>query len=206
MHQTNEEVLNSRLPLSRDLAVELCALIAQVRLSRFPVHLARLACTMQCRCVCCVQMEFGDFRSPNDAASQPQSQPQQVARQGDALAAGRCPPSSRNSSRVATPTSVPHKCGEWLSHDSYSRVEFTDFVAMCCRTLEERLVERWKALSGRNASECARVYLNVCRRWPLFGRQALQRTGPSNLFTVYTNSYYAWKSVRVRLSSRSYCR
>ena len=33
VHQTNEEVVNSRLPLSRDLAVELCALIAQVGIS-----------------------------------------------------------------------------------------------------------------------------------------------------------------------------
>ena len=88
---------------------------------------------------------------------------------------------------------------------NFSRVELTDCV-LCCRALEERLVERWKGLSGRNASECARVYLNVCRRWPLFGAKLFnaQVSLQSSLYMyiLARNRLEACNSVRVRLSCR----
>jgi hypothetical protein len=37
------------------------------------------------------------------------------------------------------------------------------------RQVSAQLTEKWAALRGRQPADCARIYLNVCRRWPFFG-------------------------------------
>ena len=37
------------------------------------------------------------------------------------------------------------------------------------RNIVIQVAEKWTALRSRLPSDCARIYLNVCRRWPFFG-------------------------------------
>lgn len=42
------------------------------------------------------------------------------------------------------------------------------------RQLLQRLSARWASLRGRSSSECARIYLTVARKWPLFGAKLFE--------------------------------
>ncbi|XP_034239350.1 uncharacterized protein CG43867 isoform X3 [Thrips palmi] len=113
-YQINQQVVQGRFPLNRELALELASLMAQI--------------------------DVGEFNPDKGRGS-----------------------GGNNAHHVlqALDKFYPYRYRDGLTQDGL-------------KDLQDRLIEKWTTLKGRNTTDCVRIYLTCTRKWPYFGAGLFQ--------------------------------
>lgn len=161
--QTNQAVVTGRFPLTRELALELAALMGQVKaiLNGMPVPFSSILYLSQFNLVklfvswihilsfVLLQIDTGDYKSDKGRGS---GGPQSVA--------------------LIMEKYYPVRYRENLSTEEY-------------KSLCDGLAEKWSFLKGKTIHDCVRIYLTCTRKWPFFGATLFTVTVRSLLKNYY---------------------
>lgn len=160
-YQVNQQVVQGKFPLNRELAFELASLMAQI--------------------------DFGEYNHDKGRGSGPGNPHHLVLQALDKFYPVRYRTNiTADQLRFDRLTELQSqsKIRHFPNNIYYDHVFF-------CRELQEKLQEKWIALRGRSVVDCVRIYLTCTRKWPFFGAtlyQAKVRRSSKLLFSLNSNS------------------
>lgn len=162
-YQVNKQIVSGRFPLSRDLALELAALMAQ--------------------------LDMGDcFSLTNkNTTLQPTQQQQQQQQSSPNMNGTLSPPTTTQTPSVLqnsyTLNALNSVHGILTAHSNQALNAIDKFYPYRYRDqlsqdglaeLQTKLLAKWRALKGRTQLDCVRIYLTCTRKWPFFGATLFQ--------------------------------
>uniref|UniRef100_A0A1Y1LP69 PH domain-containing protein n=1 Tax=Photinus pyralis TaxID=7054 RepID=A0A1Y1LP69_PHOPY len=179
-YQINKQIVAGRFPLSKELALELAALMVQLDTgdcsfgshkntsinNTLNLHTAQSA---HAQPTSTHLQSLSAHQSPNSTLN------------GSSLH-GTLSPSNllQNSSTLTALNSVHHiltaHSNQALSAiDKFYPYRYRDQLSQeALADLQAKLLEKWRALKGRTQLDCVRIYLTCTRKWPFFGATLFQ--------------------------------
>lgn len=154
-YQTNGQIVLGRFPLSRELALELASLMAQI--------------------------DIGDYaaassRAPAAAAAAAAAAAHSgAASTTSTLASGMSGAAATASSSLSSSAASGCNAIALQALDRFYPYRYRDAMAIeQLKDLQEMLVAKWALLKTRSTLDCVRIYLTCCRKWPYFGSALFQ--------------------------------
>lgn len=145
-YQVNRQIVSGRFPLSRELALELAALMAQLDMGDCGTLPPTKASTLG--------NNQGSNRSPktNGASPTPLHSSTNTLNniQGHS-----------NLALNAIDKFYPYRYRDQLNQEGLAE-------------LQVKLMDKWRGLRGRTQLDCVRIYLTCTRKWPFFGATLFQ--------------------------------
>lgn len=146
-YQINKQIVSGRFPLSRDLALELASLMAQLDMGDCSLANKNVSTQVQT-----------PKSQANGTLSPPVSQNNTLTAlnnvQGILTA-------HSNQALNAIDKFYPYRYRDQLNQDGLAE-------------LQAKLLAKWRALKGRTQLDCVRIYLTCTRKWPFFGATLFQ--------------------------------
>ncbi|XP_066150392.1 uncharacterized protein CG43867 isoform X4 [Euwallacea fornicatus] len=161
-YQINKQIVAGRFPLSRDLALELAALMAQLDVGDCSLGSAKAASANN---TLNAQATTSTVKSTPKAAVNGTFSPPANLHTSSTLSAlnnvhGILTAHS-NQALNAIDKFYPYRYRDQLSPDGLAE-------------LQAKLLAKWRALKGRTQLDCVRIYLTCTRKWPYFGATLFQ--------------------------------
>ncbi|XP_048526444.1 uncharacterized protein CG43867 isoform X5 [Dendroctonus ponderosae] len=160
-YQVNKQVVAGRFPLSRELALELASLMAQLDTGDCPLGSGKA-------------VSAGNTLTSQATVANIKSSPKSVVN------GAFSPPSLQNSSTLSALNNVH---GILTAHSNQALNAIDKFYPYRYRDqlnqeglseLQAKLLAKWRALKGRTQLDCVRIYLTCTRKWPFFGATLFQ--------------------------------
>lgn len=173
-YQINKQIVSGRFPLSRELALELAALMAQLDVGDCSFSKNGSLATTQS--VHCTLSSSSVHQSPSSTSK--------LTKPGTLS-----PPTTTNT--VQTSNTLNNVQSILAAHSNQALSAIDKFYPYRYRDqlsqdglveLQNKLLEKWRGLKGRTQLDCVRIYLTCTRKWPYFG---------ATLFQVCNNANFA---------------
>ncbi|XP_068907075.1 uncharacterized protein CG43867 isoform X3 [Tenebrio molitor] len=160
-YQVNKQIVSGRFPLSRELALELAALMAQLDMGD---------CT------------FGSHKntSVNNTLSNQGTSNRHQSPKSTTNGTLSPPTAIQNSNTLSALNNVhgiltAHSNQALNAIDKFYPYRYRDQLTQEGLTeLQAKLLEKWRSLKGRTQLDCVRIYLTCTRKWPFFGATLFQ--------------------------------
>lgn len=159
-YQVNKQIVSGRFPLTREFALVLASLMAQLDMGDCPLIANKTS---------------ANTTLGNQAASNLHQSPKSAAN------GSLSPPSSLQNSNTLNALNNVH--GILTAHSNQALNAVDKFYPYRYRDqlnqeglaeLQAKLLAKWRSLKGRTQSDCVRIYLNCTRKWPFFGATLFQ--------------------------------
>ncbi|XP_050294781.1 uncharacterized protein CG43867 isoform X3 [Anthonomus grandis grandis] len=161
-YQINKQIVQGRFPLSRELALELAALMAQLDIGDCPLGSSKPS-------------SAGNTLNTHATTSSVKQSPKSN------LNGTFSPPSALQNSSTLSALNNVH--GILMAHSNQALNAIDKFYPYRYRDqltqeglaeLQAKLLAKWRALKGRTQLDCVRIYLTCTRKWPYFGATLFQ--------------------------------
>lgn len=172
-YQVNKQIVAGRFPLSRELALELASLMAQLdmgdcsfqkntNLTNTLSHIQSVNSTLSGQGTSNVQTCKNTLNGQTGPGT---LSPQNTVQSSNTLNAlnnvHNILTAQSNQALSAIDKFYPYRYRDQLSQDGLSE-------------LQSKLLDKWRSLKGRTQLDCVRIYLTCTRKWPYFGATLFQ--------------------------------
>ena len=160
-YQVNKQIVSGRFPLSRELALELAALMAQLDMGdcSFGSHKNTSVNNTLSN-----QGTYNKHQSPKSTTNGTLSPPTAIQNSNTLSALNNVHgilTAHSNQALNAIDKFYPYRYRDQLTQDGLTE-------------LQGKLLEKWRGLKGRTQLDCVRIYLTCTRKWPFFGATLFQ--------------------------------
>lgn len=173
-YQINKQIVSGRFPLSKELALELAALMVQLDIGDFSHKSSSLNNTLNPNQTHTSNVHLSNTNSHQTLNIQPSPNTSNMQ--------GTLSPNNvvQNSNTLSTLNSVHHIL---TSHSNVVLSAIDKFYPYRYRDqlnqeglsdLQAKLLDKWRSLKGRTQLDCVRIYLTCTRKWPYFGAMLFQ--------------------------------
>ena len=179
-YQVNKQIVAGRFPLSRELALELAALMAQLDMG--DCSLSKHTSTTN---TLNSQNHQGSSLLKHSASAHQSPNGGAMNGQEGTLSP---PPTVQTSSTLNALNNVhsilvAHSNQALSAIDKFYPYRYRDQLTQDGLTeLQAKLLEKWRGLKGRTQLDCVRIYLTCTRKWPFFGATLFQVGTKFNIF------------------------
>ncbi|XP_045478939.1 uncharacterized protein CG43867 isoform X4 [Harmonia axyridis] len=157
-YQVNKQIVAGRFPLSRELALELAALMAQLDLGE---------CALGTK-----QMATNISQSHPGTTSNKHQSPKSI--RGTFSPQNTCSNTLNALSNVQSILAA-HSNQALTAIDKFYPYRYRDQLNQeGLADLQAKLLEKWRGLKGRTQLDCVRIFLTCTRKWPFFGATLFQ--------------------------------
>ncbi|XP_076257241.1 uncharacterized protein CG43867 isoform X4 [Rhynchophorus ferrugineus] len=159
-YQVNKQIVAGRFPLSRELALELASLMAQLDTGDCPLGASKTGTS---------------HTLPTQGSSNLKQSPKSTVN-----GTFSPPPVLQNSSTLSALNNVhgiltAHSNQALNAIDKFYPYRYRDQLNQeALSELQSKLLAKWRALKGRTQLDCVRIYLTCTRKWPFFGATLFQ--------------------------------
>ncbi|XP_065158383.1 uncharacterized protein CG43867-like isoform X5 [Atheta coriaria] len=164
-YQINKQIVAGRFPLSRELALELASLMAQLdmgdcSLNALNTH-KNTATQLNAKIVQSATATLGTQSTSHKAASGPNHTVQTSHTLNALNNVHNILTAHSNQTLSAIDKFYPYRYRDQLSQEGLTE-------------LQGKLLDKWRSLKGRTQLDCVRIYLTCTRKWPYFGATLFQ--------------------------------
>ncbi|XP_060531938.1 uncharacterized protein CG43867 isoform X3 [Cylas formicarius] len=156
-YQVNKQIVTGRFPLSRELALELAALMAQLDVGDCSLGSNKNTLSSQGTSANIKQSP----KSTINGTLSPQGSIQNSATLSALNNVQGILAAHSNQALNAIDKFYPYRYRDQLNTDGLAE-------------LQAKLLAKWRALKGRTQLDCVRIYLTCTRKWPFFGATLFQ--------------------------------
>ncbi|XP_017775898.1 PREDICTED: uncharacterized protein CG43867 isoform X3 [Nicrophorus vespilloides] len=162
-YQVNKQIVAGRFPLSRELALELASLMAQLDMGDCSLSVKN---TLNAKIVQSANATLSaQSSSHKNSSGTLNGQTHATVQTSHTLNAlnnvHNILTAHSNQTLNAIDKFYPYRYRDQLSQDGLSE-------------LQAKLLEKWRSLKGRTQLDCVRIYLTCSRKWPYFGATLFQ--------------------------------
>ncbi|XP_044747899.1 uncharacterized protein CG43867 isoform X7 [Coccinella septempunctata] len=157
-YQVNKQIVAGRFPLSRELALELAALMAQLDLGECSLGTKNLGASIS--------------QSHPGTTSNKHQSPKSV--RGTFSPQNTCSNTLNALSNVQSILTA-HSNQALTAIDKFYPYRYRDQLNQeGLADLQAKLLDKWRGLKGRTQLDCVRIFLTCTRKWPFFGATLFQ--------------------------------
>lgn len=182
-YQVNKQIVAGRFPLSRELALELASLMAQLDMGdcSFLKNNPNLNNTLTTQ-IQSVNSTLSGQGTSNVHTQTLSQTTKNTLNNGQQTGHGTLSPSSTvQSSNTLNALNNVHSILTAQSNQALSAIDkfypyrYRDQLSQDgLSELQSKLLEKWRSLKGRTQLDCVRIYLTCTRKWPFFGATLFQ--------------------------------
>ncbi|XP_018336737.1 uncharacterized protein CG43867 isoform X2 [Agrilus planipennis] len=167
-YQVNKQIVSGRFPLSKELALELAAVMAQLDIGDCSFSSNKSTSIANTLNSSTQGANNNAHQSPNCTTK-------------SSLHGTLSPPKSIQSSQTLNALNSVHNILTAHSNQALSAIDkfypyrYRDQLSQeGLADLQSKLLDKWRALKGRTQLDCVRIYLTCTRKWPFFGATLFQ--------------------------------
>lgn len=178
-YQVNKQIVAGRFPLSRELALELASLMAQLDMGDCSFHKnPNISNTLTH-----IQSVNSTLSGQGTSNVHTQTVPTSKTTLNGQTGHGTLSPSTTTvqSSTTLNALNNVHSILTAQSNQALSAIDkfypyrYRDQLSQDgLSELQSKLLEKWRSLKGRTQLDCVRIYLTCTRKWPYFGATLFQ--------------------------------